>query len=163
MERGGHVLKVHSLRKFFKTQLMALGVQPDYIDYMMGHTIDTYHDVQSKGVEFLRGIYASKDFGIRPKPKLSLFEQMKVMCRGMGIDPDLFRVQVTEHLDNFDILVGMIKSLSFALIVGVFCSYQGLTVEGGAENVGRATMVSVVFSIILVVVADAGLTVAFYL
>jgi len=51
-------VKVHSLRKFFKTQLLALGVQPDYVDYMMGYTIDTYHDVQSKGIEFLRGIYA---------------------------------------------------------------------------------------------------------
>jgi site-specific recombinase XerD len=93
LERGGYVLKVHSLRKFFKTQLMALGVQSDYIDYMMGHTIDTYHDVQSKGVEFLRGIYAARDFGIRPRPKLSVFEQMKVICRGMGIDPDKALVQ----------------------------------------------------------------------
>ena len=92
-----------------------------------------------------------------------LFGSFVVGTVGMGVDPDLFRVQVTEHLDNFDILVGLIKSLTYALIVGVFCSYQGLTVEGGAENVGRATMVSVVFSIILVVMADAGLTVAFYL
>ncbi|MCW4003632.1 MAG: site-specific integrase, partial [Candidatus Bathyarchaeota archaeon] len=42
-------LRVHSLRKYFKTQLLALGVQPDYVDYMMGHTIDTYHDIQSIG------------------------------------------------------------------------------------------------------------------
>jgi intergrase/recombinase len=34
-------LGVHSLRKYFKTQLLALGVQPDYVDYMMGHTVDT--------------------------------------------------------------------------------------------------------------------------
>lgn len=90
---GGYALKTHSLRKFFKTQLIALGVQPDYIDYMMGHTIDTYHDVQSKGVEFLRGIYAAKDFGIRPKPKMSMFEQIKIMCRGMGIDPEKALIQ----------------------------------------------------------------------
>ena len=45
-------LRVHSLRKYFKTQLLALGVQPDYVDYMMGHTVDTYHDVQMKGVDF---------------------------------------------------------------------------------------------------------------
>lgn len=88
LQSGGYVLKVHSLRKFFKTQLIALGVQPDYVDFMMGHAVDTYHDVQSKGVEFLRQIYAAKDFGIKPKPKLSMFEQMKIMCRGMGIDPE---------------------------------------------------------------------------
>ena len=43
-------LRVHSLRKYFKTQMLALGVQPDYVDYMMGHTIDTYHDIQSIGL-----------------------------------------------------------------------------------------------------------------
>ncbi len=84
----GYELKVHSLRKFFKTQLMSLGMQPDYIDYMMGHTIDTYHDIQMKGIEFLRSIYTAKDFSIRPKPKLSPLEQMKVFCRGIGIDPE---------------------------------------------------------------------------
>jgi len=39
--------------EYFKTQLMALGVQADHIDYMVGHTVDTYHDIQMKGVEFL--------------------------------------------------------------------------------------------------------------
>jgi len=84
----GYALKVHSLRKFFKTQLMALGVQPDYIDYMMGHTINTYHDIQSKGVDFLRSIYAATNLSIRPKPKLSPLEQMKIFCRGIGVDPE---------------------------------------------------------------------------
>ena len=92
-----------------------------------------------------------------------LFGSFLVGTLALGIDYDLFRVQVTEHLANFDIFVSLVKGLVFALIVGVFCSYQGLIVEGGAENVGRATMVSVVFSIILVVIADAGLSAAFYL
>jgi phospholipid/cholesterol/gamma-HCH transport system permease protein len=103
-------------------------------------------------------------------PCLTLFAEASgilgsfaVGCLGMGIDPDLFRAQVTEQLKNWDIMTGMVKSLTFALIVGVFCSYQGLIVEGGGENVGRATMVSVVFSIIMVVVASAVLTAIFYL
>ncbi len=44
-------MKVHSIRKYFKTQLLALGVRSDYVDYMMGHTIDTYRGIQMKGVE----------------------------------------------------------------------------------------------------------------
>ncbi len=83
----GYELKVHSLRKFFKTQLMSLGVQPDYIDYMMGHTIDTYHDIQMKGVEFLRSIYAAKGFSIRPKPRVSKVEQLREFCQYLGFDP----------------------------------------------------------------------------
>lgn len=42
-------LRVHTLRKYFKTQMLALAVEPDYVDYMMGHTVDTYHDIQSIG------------------------------------------------------------------------------------------------------------------
>ena len=43
-------VRVHSLRKYFKTQITALGVNSDYIEYMTGHVIDTCHDVQMKGV-----------------------------------------------------------------------------------------------------------------
>jgi len=85
---GGYDLRVHSLRKFFKTQLMALGVQPDYIDYMMGHTVDTYHDIQSKGVEFLRSLYANSGLRIRPKSALTPTDQLRAMARGFGLSSE---------------------------------------------------------------------------
>jgi len=85
---GGYDLRVHSLRKFFKTQLMALGVQPDYIDYMMGHTVDTYHDLQSKGVEFLRNLYASAGLSIRPRSQLTKIDMLKEMIRAWGLEPE---------------------------------------------------------------------------
>jgi site-specific recombinase XerD len=85
---GGYDLRVHSLRKFFKTQLMALGVQPDYIDYMMGHTVDTYHDIQSKGVEFLRNVYASAGLSIAPKRKGWELDALKAFARGLGLEPE---------------------------------------------------------------------------
>ena len=50
-------LRAHSIRKFFRTQMASLGVDRDYIEYMMGHTISTYHDIKMKGIEYLRGIY----------------------------------------------------------------------------------------------------------
>jgi phospholipid/cholesterol/gamma-HCH transport system permease protein len=40
--------------------------------------------------------------------------------------------------------------------------YRGLVVEGGAEGVGRATMVTVVWSTLSIVVLDTVLTTAFY-
>lgn len=67
---------------------MALGVQSDYIDYMMGHTIDTYHDIQMKGVEFLRNVYAASGLSIRPKTKVSKIEMLKTVVRGMDLDPE---------------------------------------------------------------------------
>ena len=48
-----YTIRPHSIRKFFRTQMVALGVQTDYIEYMMGHTTSTYHIILTKGIEFL--------------------------------------------------------------------------------------------------------------
>ena len=87
-DNGGYDLRVHSLRKFFKTQLMALGVQPDYVDYMMGHAVDTYHDIQSKGIEFLRNLYASSALSIRPQSRYTKIDMLKEMMRAWGLEPE---------------------------------------------------------------------------
>ncbi|HEX7483120.1 MAG TPA: hypothetical protein VF350_06610, partial [Candidatus Bathyarchaeia archaeon] len=31
--------------------------QTDYFEYMMGHTISTYHDIRTKNIEYLRFIH----------------------------------------------------------------------------------------------------------
>ncbi len=85
---GGYTLRVHSLRKFFKTQLMALGLQSDYIDYMMGHSVNIYHDIQSKGVEWLRNIYASAGLSIRPRSHYSKIDMLKEIARAWGLEPE---------------------------------------------------------------------------
>jgi site-specific recombinase XerD len=81
-------LRTHSLRKFFKTQLMALGVQGDYIDYMMGHTVDTYDDIQSLGIDKLRNIYASAGLSIRRKTRLSKIDALKEIISAWGMNPE---------------------------------------------------------------------------
>jgi len=81
-------LRVHSLRKYFKTQLLSLGVQPDYVDYMMGHTVDTYHDIQSLGVDKLRNAYAESDLSIRPKTRVSKIDALKEIIRAWGLNPE---------------------------------------------------------------------------
>lgn len=54
----------------------ALGVNSDYIEYMMGHKISTYHDVKMKGVEFLCNIYAASGLSMRmhARPSRRSFE-----------------------------------------------------------------------------------------
>lgn len=81
-------LRVHSLRKYFKTQLLSLGVQPDYIDYMMGHTVDTYHDIQSLGIEKLRNAYAASGLAIKQKTQVSKLEALKEIIRAWGMNPE---------------------------------------------------------------------------
>lgn len=67
---------------------MALGVQSDYIDYMMGHTVDTYYDIQSKGVEFLRNVYASAALSIRPRSDYTKIDMLKELMRAWGLEPE---------------------------------------------------------------------------
>jgi site-specific recombinase XerD len=81
-------LRVHSIRKYFRTQLSALGVPSDYIEYMMGHTISTYHDIKMKGVEFLRNVYASSGLSIKPKTRVSKLEILKEFARLLGLNPE---------------------------------------------------------------------------
>lgn len=86
--RNFYKLRTHSIRKFFKTQLLSLGIQPDYVDYMMGHKIDVYHDIQSKGVEFLRKQYATSGLSIKPKTKTNKIDLIKEMIRSLDLDPE---------------------------------------------------------------------------
>lgn len=99
-ERKGRfrVLRVHSLRKYFRTQLAALGVPADYIEYMMGHKISTYHDIRMKGVEFLRNIYAASGLSIRPKTQVSRIEMLKEIIRAWGLNPE--EILVREALER---------------------------------------------------------------
>lgn len=61
-----------------------------------------------------------------------------------------------------DIWTGLIKSLVFALIITKVGCYEGFSVRGGAEGVGKATTSSVVVSIFLVIFADVIFTALFY-
>lgn len=54
-----------------------------------------------------------------------------------------------------DFYWGVVKSLVFAIIIANVGCYMGITVKGGAAEVGRATTAAVVTSIFLVIVADA--------
>ncbi len=61
-----------------------------------------------------------------------------------------------------DFITGLIKSLFFAIIIAQVGAYQGLTVRGGAEGVGKSTTASVVTSIFMVIFADLLFTMLFY-
>jgi len=81
-------LRAHSIRKFFRTQMAALGVDRDYIEYMMGHTISTYHDIKMKGIEFLRGIYLASGLSIKPKTRINKIDALKEIIRAWGLNPE---------------------------------------------------------------------------
>jgi site-specific recombinase XerD len=83
-----YAMRPHSIRKFFRTQMAALGVQTDYIEYMMGHTISTYHDIEMKGIEFLRGIYTASGLSITQKTAPNRIQILKEIIRSFGLNPE---------------------------------------------------------------------------
>jgi hypothetical protein len=80
-------LRVHSIRKFFRTQLAFLGVDRDYIEYMMGHKISSYFDIRMKGIEHLRVIYLSSGISIRPQSEKNKIDSLKQIIRSWKLDP----------------------------------------------------------------------------
>jgi len=73
-----------------------------------------------------------------------------------------FVAATVDALEVQDLTTGMVKSLAFALIIGLVGCHQGLATSGGAEEVGRATTVSVVRSIVLIILADLFVTAVFF-
>ena len=86
-----------------------------------------------------------------------------LVCYGLlDLAPALFFDKLLEPMVFKDIWVGGLKSMIFALIVGLCGLVQGFSVRGGAEGVGRATTNAVVYSIILIIVTDCLLTLVLY-
>lgn len=72
---------------------------------------------------------------------------------------DLSSVEFIKGLRLFhefkDIWFGLVKSMSFGLVISLIGCRMGLTTRGGAEGVGRSTMQSVVFGAQMILVLDA--------
>lgn len=80
----------------------------------------------------------------------------------LDIDASYYFSRTFEALLTKDIKTGLIKSFSFGAIISFMGCYQGLIVKGGAEGVGKATTLSVVCSIILVIIVDCLWNAYFY-
>lgn len=74
-----------------------------------------------------------------------------IICRQ---NPVVFEWQLLSHLEMWDVVSGLIKSVSFGITIAVIGSYFGLHTEGGAEGVGRATTTAVVVTSIIILMSD---------
>jgi len=79
-----------------------------------------------------------------------------------GMGPNVYIVGVLDILTPTDVVSGIVKSLFSAVVIVMIGCYRGLVVEGSAEEVGKATMVTVVWSTLTIIVLDTVLTTAFY-
>ncbi len=80
----------------------------------------------------------------------------------LHLTPGLYFDTTIRFLTIKDINTGLLKSAVFATIIAMIACHKGISTEGGAEGVGRSTTQSVVTSFILIILADAILTLIFY-
>jgi phospholipid/cholesterol/gamma-HCH transport system permease protein len=89
-----------------------------------------------------------------------------VMCYfDLGITVPVFMRQLHDSLafSPWSFWLGLMKAPVFAFIIALVGCFEGLQVEGNAESVGRLTTRSVVESVFLVIVFDAGFSILFSL
>ena len=80
----------------------------------------------------------------------------------LGISHSMYLKMSFDPMVLKDIVTGLIKSVSFAVIICMISCFEGMHPEGGAEGVGKATTASVVRSFILIIIADCIFTALFY-
>ena len=82
-------LRAHSIRKYFRTQLGSSTKIPiNYVEYMMGHIVSTYNDIQMKGIDYLRGLYNLSGLCIIQKEKTDIYDFVEDVLREKGYDVD---------------------------------------------------------------------------
>ncbi len=69
-----------------------------------------------------------------------------------------FWTRALNALEISDLVEGLTKPLVFGLILATVGCYQGLTVRGGTQGVGRATTQAVVVSSVIILIANFFLT-----
>ncbi|MHA6721649.1 MlaE family lipid ABC transporter permease subunit [Sphingomonas sp. RS2018] len=79
----------------------------------------------------------------------------------LDIPPVTFIQRIREVVPITDLYVGLIKAPVFGAIIAVAGCFQGMQVEGDAEQVGTRTTAAVVQAIFLVIVLDAFFAVFF--
>ena len=80
----------------------------------------------------------------------------------LSIRSSLYMNMTFQTLVYKDFYTGLIKTVFFGMIIAIVACFEGLTVKGGAEGVGKATTRSVVNTFILIITADCFFTALFY-
>ena len=70
--------------------------------------------------------------------------------------------RMQDQLRYRDFFTGLIQGGVFGVLISLIACYEGLKVKGGAEGVGKATTMTVVYSIVAVVMAACVFTIIFF-
>ena len=76
----------------------------------------------------------------------------------LDINPYTFLNGAFNVIDAGDITLGLVKAAVFGTIVGLMGCYHGYTTRGGAQGVGKATTIAVVYASVSILVSDYFIT-----
>ncbi|MDD4886483.1 MAG: ABC transporter permease [Thiomonas sp.] len=103
-------------------------------------------------------------------PLLALFADVMglagggvVAAVGYGVPFSEYAARIPQVVGLKTLMLGLVKAPVFAVVIALVGCMQGLRVKGSAAAVGRATTVSVVQAIFLVIVIDASFSVLYNL
>lgn len=78
----------------------------------------------------------------------------------LGIDVHHYWHNSAKFVSNFDLFVGLFKSIFFGSAIAMVSCYQGFNCTAGAEGVGRASTAAFVYSFVAILVLDLMLGIA---
>ena len=70
--------------------------------------------------------------------------------------------RMSSFLQFSDFYTGLVMSAVFGVLISIIACHEGLRVKGGAEGVGKATTMTVVYSIVAIILAAVVFTAIFY-
>ena len=77
-------------------------------------------------------------------------------------EPAGYWTRMQDQLRYRDFATGLVQAGVFGLLISLIACYEGLNVRGGAKGVGRATTMTVVYSIVAIIAAACVFTMIFY-
>lgn len=93
---------------------------------------------------------------------LSILGAFLVGAFVVNIPSGMFFYQSFRFIQIRDLLIGLLKSIVFAVVVITVSSHEGLHAQGGAVGVGKAATTSVVVSFFLIILTNLIITGIFY-
>ena len=103
-------------------------------------------------------------------PLLTIYADFIGMFGGFLIGTMKLGMTGTQYFQNTffralvlkDLITGLLKSFAFGIIISIVGCWQGFHADGGAEGVGKATTLSVVTALVLIISSDCVFTAVFY-
>jgi phospholipid/cholesterol/gamma-HCH transport system permease protein len=92
---------------------------------------------------------------------LGILGGMAIARTVLDIPPTAYWVELLTIVDLSDIATGLIKAVTFGLIIGLSGCMRGMQADRSAEGVGRAATSAVVTAILFMIIADALYAVVF--